>query len=174
MATAAHPGRAPCQGLGNEAPFHPGAGAAADFQASHAGSRSAHQGLCNEAPFRPGGRRSCALPGFPRWQQVPAVATSARQGLSEAHGTTDPEPTASSLRNKHQDLHAAWGYFLCLLVCRTNYNMRLIILFTSRWKSGHLARRPGDTTLAAPCKGRSHYQRHLILVRHLGRSHAWH
>ena len=135
MATAAHPGRAPCQGLGNEAPFHPGAGAAADFQASHAGSRSAHQGLCNEAPFRPGGRRSCALPGFPRWQQVPAVATSARQGLSEAHGTTDPEPTASSLRkNAHQDLHAAWGYFLCLLVCRTNYNMRLIILFTRRWK----------------------------------------
>ena len=134
MATAAHPGRAPCQGLGNEAPFHPGAGTAADFQASHTGSRSAHQGLCNEAPFRPGGRRSCALPGFPRWQQVPAVATSARQGLSEAHGTTDPEPTASSLRKKHQDLHAAWGYFLCLLVCRTNYNMRLIILCTRRWK----------------------------------------
>ena len=139
MATAAHPGRAPCQGLCNEAPFHPGAGAAADFQASHAGSRSAHQGLCNEAPFRPGGRRSCALPGFPRWQQVPAVATSARQGLSEAHDATDPEPTASSLRKKkHQDLHAAWGYFLCL-VCRTNYNMRLI-LFTRIWKniSGHI------------------------------------
>ena len=173
MATAAHPGRAPCQGLGNEAPFHPGAGAAADFQASHAGSRSAHQGLCNEAPFRPGGRRSCALPGFPRWQQVPAVATSARQGLSEDHGTTDPEPAASSLR-KASGLVRSVGLCLMLVSCRTNYNMRLIIFFTRRWKSGHLARRPGDTTLAAPCKGRSHYQRHLIVFRHLGRPQSWH
>ena len=45
---------------------------------------------------------------------------------------------AASEKKKHQDLHAAWGYFLCL-VCRTNYNMRLI-LFTRIWKniSGHI------------------------------------